>query len=209
MDVDLQEMKEKLKKDLASCRMLDMCHKRSSSVEPIVKFFDLSTKNKRMIQQLQLVHPSLLFRDIWQKCIQKAAGFCKDDPGSSGKLTVDKVQELLWTPSYHRWRGLWERILSGEISLKEVDERFGRFRDNPKSLDIEVATVSACLSGYDDIDTSLRHRLVQIRQVQRLKECEGAAAAILDFQEAMALKGDFQVLDDFCDQVNGRRRLFI
>ncbi|XP_078382607.1 E3 ubiquitin-protein ligase rnf213-alpha-like isoform X3 [Oculina patagonica] len=206
VDVDLQEMKEKLEKDLASCRMLDICHKRSSSEEPIVKFFDLSTKNKRMIQLLKLVHPSLLFRDIWQKCIQKAAGFCKDDPGSSGKLTVDKVQELLWTPSYRRWRGMWEIILSGEISLKEVDERFGRLRDNPKSLDIEVGTVLACFSGYDDIETSLRHRLVQIRQVQRLKECEGAAAAILDFQEAMALEGDFQVLDDFCDQMDDEFR---
>ena len=203
--VDLQEIKEKLKKDVASCQMLDICLRRSSSEEPIVKFFSLSTKNKRMIQLLHLVHPSPLFRDIWQKCIQRAPDFCKDDPGSSGELTVDKVQELVWTPSYcRRWRGMWERILSGEISLKDVDERFDRFRDDPKSLDIEIETVLACFSDYDDIETSLPLRVAQITQFQKLKECEGAAAAILEFQEAMALEGDFQVLDDFCDQVDVR-----
>lgn len=199
----MQEIKEKLEKDITSCQMLDICHKRGSGEEPIVKFFGISTKNKRMIQLLHLVHRSPLFRSIWKMCIPKAADIYKNDPGSSGKLTVDKVEELLWKPSYRRWRGMWERILSGDINLREVDERFDRFRDDSKSLDIEIETIQSCFSDdYDNIDIALRHRIDQIRQFQKLKECEGAAKAIWEFQEAMGLEGDFQVLDDFCDQVN-------
>lgn len=154
------------------------------------------------MQLLHLVHPSRLFRDMWQQCIPRAVNFCKDEPGSSGKLTVDKVQELLWTPAYRRWRGMWDRILGGEISLQEVDDRFDRFRNDPKILEIEIGVVMACFSDEEDIDTSIHQRVAQIKQYQKLRECEGAAAAILEFQKAMDLEGDFSLLHDFCGQVH-------
>ena len=200
VEIALDEMKEKLEKDPSPCQLLEMCHKRSSSGEPIVKFFDLSTKNKRMIQMLHLVRASSLFRTFWHKCLQKTADLCKDDPGS--RLTIDKVQELVWTPCYRKWRGLWERIISGEISLKEVEERFDRFRGDAKSLDVEVEIASACFSDEEDSDAVLHHRIDQIKQCHKLTECSDAAETILAFQKAMDLKGDFQVLDDFRDQVN-------
>lgn len=182
--------------------MRDICHKRSSSEEPIVKFFDLSTKNKRMMQLLHLVHPSRLFRDMWEKCIPIAVKFCKDEPESSGKLTVDKVEELLWTPAYYRkWRCTWERILGGEISLQEVDKLFDKFRNDSKTLEIEIEVVMVCLSDVENIDTSIHQRLAQIKQYQKLRECEGAAAAILEFRKVMDLEGDFNLLHDFCGQV--------
>lgn len=203
MDVDLQNIRKKLEMDLASLQILEICHRRRSGDEPpVVKFFDLSMKNKRMIQSLHVVQHSPLFRDIWQKCIKKAVDFCKDDPAFNGALTIDKVQELVWMPSNRRWRGMWERIISGEISLKDVDEKFHRFRDDHKSLDIEIKTVLVHFSDEDDIKTVLHSRVNQIEQCQKLRECEDAAAAILDFKEAMELKGDFQVLSDFLDQVN-------
>ena len=182
--------------------MHEICRKRGPSEDPIVKFFDLSTKNKRMIQLLHLVHPSRLFHAMWQQCIPKAVDLCKDDPGSSGKVTVDKVQELLWTPAYRKWRGMWERILGGEISLQELDERFSRFRKDLKSLEIEIGVVMACFSDEEDIETSVRHRVDQINQYHKLREFEGAAAAILEFQKAMDIEGDFDLLHDFCGQVH-------
>ena len=200
VDADLDEIKEKLKKDLSSCQLLEVCHKRSSSDEPIVKFFDLSAKNRRMIQRLHLVRASFLFRTFWHRCLQKSTDLCKDDPDP--RLTIDKVQELVWKPCYRKWRGLWDRITSGEISLKEVEERFDRFRGDPKSLDVEVKTAAACLSDEEDLDAVLHHRIDQIKQCHKLTECSDAAETILAFQEAMGLEGDFQVLNDFRDQVN-------
>ena len=182
--------------------MHDICHERGPSEKPIVKFFDLSTKNKMMMRLLHLIHPSRLFQAMWQQCIPKAIDFCKDDPGSRGTLTVDKVHEFLWTPAYRRWRGMWERTLGGEISLQEVDERFDRFRSDPKTLEMEVGVVVACFSDGEDIDTSVRHRVDQIKQYHKLRECKGAAIAILEFQEAMDLEGDFGLLRDFCSQVH-------
>lgn len=183
--------------------MHEICHKRHTSSElPIVKFFDLSTKNKRMMQSLDLVHSSRLFYAIWKKCIPKAVDLCKDDPGSSGTLTVDTVQELLWIPANRKWRGMWERILGGEISLQEVDERFDRFRSDPETLDIEIGVVVASFSDEENIDATIEQRVAQIKQYHKLRECEGAAAAILEFQKAMDLKGDFHLLHDFCSQVH-------
>ena len=202
VDVDFQGIKEKLEKDLPSCQMHDICHKRSPSEKPIVKFFDLSTKNRRMIQLLHLIHPSRLFQAMWRQCIPKAVDFCKDDPGSRGILTVDKVEEFLWKPAYRRWRGMWERILGGEISLQEVHERFDKFRSDPKTLETEVGVVVACFSDEEDIVTAVRQRIVQIKHYHKLRECEGAATAILEFQKAMDLEGNFELLRDFCSQVH-------
>lgn len=201
MEVDLTEIKEKLERDQECCRLLEICHKRVTSEEPIVKFFEFSQKNRRMVQSFHLVRSSLLFLSFWQKCVHKAAELCTDESDSSKVLSIDKVNESLWKPSYQRWRGMWERILSGEISLKEVEDRFNRFRDDPKSLDAEIDIALMLFSDEEDIDADLRRAVAQIRQFQKLTECEDAAAAILDFQEAMKLKGDFQVLDDFRDQV--------
>ena len=201
VDIDFQGIKETLEKDPSSCQMHEICHKRSSSEGPIIKFFHLSTKNKRMMQLLHLVQPSHLFRDMWKECIPKAVKFSQDEAGSSGKLTVDKVQEFLWIPAYRRWRSMWERILGGEISLQEVDERFCRFRIDPKTLEIEIGVVVACFDDKEDIDQEVRQRAAQIKQYHKLKEFEGAAAAILEFQKAMDVEGDFDLLRDFCDQV--------
>ena len=197
MDVDLDEIKERLEVDISSRQMLELCHERSTSDEPMVKFFDLSPKNKRMIHLLHLVRASFLFISFWRKCLQKAADLCKDDAGEGEGLSIDKVQEMSWTPSYRRWRDLWERVISGEISLKEVEERFARSRDDAKSLEVEIEAATACFSEED-----IRHRIDQIKQCNKLTECSEAAETILEFQEAMNLKGDFQVLDDFRDQVN-------
>ena len=194
MDVDLDEINGRLEVDISSRQMLELCHMRSTSDEPMVKFFDLSPKNKRMIHLLHHVRVSFLFISFWRKCLQKAAKLCKDD---SERLSMDKVQELAWTASYRRWRNLWESVISGEISLKEVEERFARFRDDAKSLEVEIEAAMACFSEED-----IRHRIDQIKQCNKLTECSEAAETILEFQEAMNLKGDFQVLDDFRDQVN-------
>lgn len=201
MDVDLDEMKGRLEVDISSRQMLELCHKRSTSEEPMVKFFGLSPKNKRMIYLLYNVRDSSLFMSLWCKCLQKAADLCKDDTAEGERLSMDMVQELAWNPSYRRWRELWKRVISGDISLKEVEERFARFRDDAKSLEVEIETATTCLSD-EDIDTVLRNRIDQIKQCNKLTECSEAAETVLQFRVAMCLKGDFQVLDEFRHQVN-------
>ena len=202
MDVDLDEIKEKLGKDLSSCKMSEICLKCSTSEEPIiVRFFGLSGKNKRMIQTLQHIQVSLIFQTFWQKCLQKAAYLSKDDPGGNGRLTIDKVNELVWTPCNRRWRVLWERVISGEINLNEVKELFEVFQDDKKALDVEIKTALECFSDEDNIDEIFHHRIEQIKQSLKLSDCSDAAETILDFQDAMGLEGDFHVLEDVRDQV--------
>lgn len=201
MDVDLDEVKEKLRMNVSSCQVLELCHKRSNGQEPMVKFFDLSAKCKWMIQVLHSIRTSFLFRSFWHKCLQKAADLCKEDLGSDGRLTMENVQELVWMPSQRRWRDLWERIINGEISLKEVNERFFRFRDDAKSLDVETEVAMTFFPGEEDTGAALRNRVDQIKQCFELRECKDAAEVISDFQKTMGLKGDFQVLDDFQEQV--------
>lgn len=204
VEVNLDGFKEKLKKDIKSCRMLELCHKRGMNEEPLVKYFGLTPKNKRMTQSLQLLKPSYLFHTIWQKCEEKAAAICRDDTHLSGILTLDAIHELLWTSSFERWQTLWERVRSGQISLREVDERFGKFRNEPERFDTEIGIALKLLPDEQDGEAVINGRVDQIKQYQKLRGCEDAAAAILEFQKAMELEGDFKVLDDFRDQVVNR-----
>lgn len=194
----MNEIKEKLVVDISSYQMLELCHKRSTREEPMVRFFDLSAKNKRMIHSLHRVQTSFLFLTIWEKCLSSGANHCRDERGSSECLTIDQVHEFVWMPSYQRWRDLWVRVISGEINLKEVKERFGKFGDDAKALEVEIEAAMTC---YLDEEAILRKRIGQIKQCHKLTECSDAAETILEFQEEMGLEGDFQVLDDFRDQV--------
>lgn len=198
VEVCLNDIKEKLVMNISSCQMLELCHKRSTPDEPMVRFFDLSAKNRRMIHSLHRVQMSFLFLTIWEKCLSCGAKLCRDEPGSSGRLTIDQVQEFVWMPSYQRWRDLWVRVISGEINLKDVKERFGRFGDDAKALEVEIEAAMTC---YLDEEAILRKRIGQIKQCHKLNECSDAAETILEFQEEMGLEGDFQVLDDFRYQV--------
>lgn len=197
----MDEIKEKLKNDVTSCRVLELCHKRGISEEPLVKYFELTPRNKRMTQYLHLLRSSFLFRTIWNKCEKNAASICRDDPRLAGVMTLDTVHELLWTKSFERWQTLWDRVCSGQISLREVDERFGKFRNEPEYFDTEIGIALKLLPEEQDVEAVINRRVGQIKQYQKLRGCEEAAAAILEFQEAMELEGDFQVLDDFYDQV--------
>ena len=58
-----------------------------------------------------------------------------------------------------------------------------------------------CFPGEEDTSADLHNRVHQIKQCHKLTECSDAAEVISDFQNAMGLKGDFQVLDDFQEQV--------
>ena len=197
----MDEIKEKLKNDVTSCRVLELCHKRGISEEPLVKYFELTPRNKRMTQYLHLLRSSFLFRTIWNKCEKNAASICQGDPRLAGVITLDTVHELLWTKSFERWQTLWDRVCSGQISLREVDERFGKFRNEPEYFDTEIGIALKLLPDEQDVEAVINRRVGQIKQYQKLRGCEEAAAAILEFQEAMELEGDFQVLDDFYDQV--------
>ncbi|XP_022806306.1 E3 ubiquitin-protein ligase RNF213-like [Stylophora pistillata] len=200
--VNLEEIKEKLKKNITSCRMLDLCHKREITDVPLVKYFELTPRNKRMTQYLHQLQSSHLFRTIWHKCEEKVAPICREDLRLAGVLTLDTVNELLWTKSFERWQTLWERVCSGQISLKEVDERFGKFRNEPTRFDIEIEIALKLLPDEQDSEKVINRRVGQIKQYQKLRGCEEAASAILEFQNAMELEGDFQVLDDFRNQMS-------
>ena len=154
-----------------------------------------------MIQSLYCVQGSLLFVALWQKCVQRAADISKDK-GINGRMTIDNVFELVWTPCYRRWQDLWMRIIGGEIRLKEVKEQFGRFVEDQKLLDAEIETTLACFSDKEGVEESdLYHRIDQIKQSLKLSECSDAVEIVLLFKNEMGIEGDFQGLEDFHDQV--------
>ena len=85
-----------------------------------------------------------------------------------------------------------------------MDERFGKFRNEPERFDTEIGIALKLLPDEQDGEAVINQRVGQIKQYQKLRGCEDAAAAILEFQKAMELEGDFKVLDDFRDQVVNR-----
>ena len=208
VEIAVSEIQERANMDVSLRPMVEICHKRSVSDEPIVKFFAISPKEKRMLQHLHRVQSSVIFRDLWHKCGSRAAELYNEDKGN-GRLSVQQVQEMIWTHSFNRWREFWERVISGDIYLKDVDVHLIKFQGDPQSLEEEFKPVSHFFGEEENLDDVLRQRKIQIEQCQNLREGVEAAECIWKFKEAMDMNGDFKILNDLRNQVKFLFRILI
>ena len=171
-------------------------------VFPVVTFFGLSPKAKQMISALSKLANSTLLRQLWKESSEKALKMTEKREGHrTFLLSVDEVEELVWAPSNERLQSLQERFLSGVISFEEIDKLFLVFNDSQdlaKEMRLLISKNDSQVKARED---KINKRMEQIEQYYELRNCIDAARNILEFKERLGLQGNFQLVEDVCNQV--------
>lgn len=168
---------------------------------PVVKFFGLSPKVKEMMSSVSKLMNSVLLRQFWKENSDKALKLAEERAGRKVSLSVDDVEEMVWTPSNKQLRSLQTRFLSGAISFEEIDKVFRVFSEG-NDLAKEIKLVTSQTGGQTQATEALiEARIEQIDQYYKLKNCINTAKRILEFKTSLRLTGNFQLVEDLCNQV--------
>ena len=171
-------------------------------VFPVVTFFGLSPTAKQMISALSKLADSTLLRQFWKESSEKALKMTEKREGHrTFLLSVDEVEELVWAPSNERLQSLQERFLSGAISFEEIDKLFLVFKDSQAFAREMRLLTSKNGSHVKAREDKINKRIEQIEQYYKLRNCIDAARKILEFKERRDLQGNFQLVEDVCNQV--------
>jgi len=201
--VDLDNLSKKAEMDASRVPVKDLVQSAivDGNVFPSVTFFELSPKAKVMIASVSKLNNSVLLRKFWKENGDKAQKRTAEREGHKMLLSVDDVEELVWTPSNEQLQFLQERFLSGAITFAEIDKLFKVFDKNEElAKEIKLIT-SKNDSQAKALDSLIKQRIEQIDQYHKLHNCIDAAESILEFKTALGLTGNFQLVVDLHNQV--------
>ena len=196
ISVDVGLLSERSEMDVSCLPIGDLV--RSSFVKekvyPVVSFFQLSPKAKVMMASLSKLRDSEFLRQFWKENGNRALDCAEEKRENRGLLSVDGVEELVWTPSKHELDSFVERFLSGVITFEEVDKYF------------KVLCEKGCIAKEINLITSgngslINHRIDEIEQYYELENYVDAARSILEFKTLVGLEGNFQLVEDLKHQV--------
>lgn len=201
--MDLGELSKRTERDVSSLPITDLVQSGviQGRLVPVVKFFGLSPKARVMISSLSEIVDSVLLRQFWKENSDKTLKLLAEQGEGKVSLSIDNVEELVWTPSYEQLRSLQTRFLSGAISFDEIDKVFGVFREgNGLAKEIKLVTSQ---NGVQTQATEalINQRLEQIDQYYKLQNCINTAKSILKVKNSLGLTGNFQLVEDLCNQV--------
>ena len=180
-----------------SCKSIgDLVRSRSvkGKVHPVVIFFQLSPKATCMMESLSKLRDSELLRRFWKENGNQALDRAEEKRENKGLLSVDDVEELVWTPSKQELDSLVERFLSGVMTFEEVDKYF-KVLCEKRCIAKEINLIS---SGNASL---INQRIDEIEQYYELENYVDAARSILEFKTLLGLKGNFQLVEYLRDQV--------
>ena len=201
--VDLHKLSGKEEEDVFRRPIKDLAQSSivNGKVYPRVTFFQLSPKAKVMISILSKLRDSILLRRFWKENGGKALKLTAEKQEQKVLLSVDDVEELVWTPSIEQLQSLQERFLNGAISFEEIDKFFNAFKGNHQDLDKEMKLITSRSGSKVDVPELINERVQQIDQYYKLQNCIDAAQNILEFKQCLGLQGDFQLVEDLYNQV--------
>ena len=196
ISVDVGLLSERSEMDVSRLAVGDLV--RSSFVKekvyPVVSFFQLSPKAKVMMASLSKLRDSEFLRRFWKENGNRALDRVEEKRENKGLLSVDDVEELVWTPSKQELDSFVERFMNGTMSFEEVDKCF------------KVLCEKRCIAKEINLITSgtaslINRRIGQIEQYYELAKYVDAARSILEFKDSVGLEGNFQLVEDLKHQV--------
>lgn len=195
--VDLDQLSTKSGFDTSRLQIRDLVESKilGDTVTPEVTFFGLSHGAKMMVSALSKLSDSALLRQFWKEKGEEL-GKMKE------RLTVDDVEQFVWTPSYEHLLSLKDRFLDGSISFEEVDKILAVFAGNDEGLVREICLITSQTSPQiEDARALIDPHIKKINQYCSLQNCVDAAKSMLEFKNCFELQGDFQLVEDLKNQV--------
>ncbi|XP_029904896.1 E3 ubiquitin-protein ligase rnf213-alpha-like [Myripristis murdjan] len=171
-----------------------------SAVTGIVTYFDLSDNTRQMASELHSIKESLIFKMCWANQVEELSRDQGDpeDPeqldGNEEIYTVDLIYSKIFQNCYEKYKGIYEGLKSGDLSLEEVDSITevykGSYDDMEKDLEI------MCRINGSDNRKWIRRRIQQIEQYQDLHLAVESAGIIMDISETICPEGNFEILQN-------------
>ncbi|XP_077980164.1 E3 ubiquitin-protein ligase rnf213-alpha-like [Glandiceps talaboti] len=191
--VETKDLQDKVETDVKALQLNMLCNPitlDNDHTTPDINFFHLSKQVKDVLQPVRSVHTSLLFQDLW---FARARGFRRDKvkDGGNDRLTVDEVATHVWKSVQTGIIQIVTKTQNGSITLKEVDNLYGRFFDHYEQLEKELQL----LCGSQPKSPWIKQRIQQIEQHHTLEQRLDAVDVVMEVKEAFKLSGNFDAVD--------------
>ena len=184
---DLSFLRERLKEDMNSQPMCNLCTRNTVGV--VVVFFNLDPEIQFMISKIYNIQTSRIFNELWKK-YQKL---------EYEKVTMTVIMESMWGPINDKLVSIKEKFVSGEIQIKKVEKYLKMFNyDYPQlekefELLVEFFVLEKAIIRSEKVH--LRDRIQQVKHYQKLFDAGLAARSILELRRTMKLTGDFSEVE--------------
>ncbi|KAI8515033.1 hypothetical protein Bbelb_076240 [Branchiostoma belcheri] len=192
--VACEELEQKVRREKLAMSLNELCQPVAGddiakvsfdmNQPPNVTYFGITPEFREMSTLLENLSKSIVFNKIWEKMRPTQAG---EEEEALPALTVDGVLGQVWTPAYQKWLELRQNVKDGKITLQDVDETFGQFKNEYRKLEYELKMLAK-----NPREGWVRDRVLQIEQYHQLNKHLDAADVVKDVKEKYNLKGDFK-----------------
>ena len=202
--VNVTALKKSIAIDVSSCEIGNLSHRNDdSSVE--IKFFDLPQVIREVLYPLHEVQQSSTFQELWTQYGKRAQKARMNDEAQQKDLSIFKVLESVWKPTYEAWKQIAVSTLHGSIYLGDVDKYFRGYKGKEKDLERELF----CILNFDrshsitsdQLKAIAKERAEQMQLYQQIHQYASAAESIWDFKQGMGFSGDFTIVEVLRNQV--------
>ena len=202
--VNVTALKKSIAINVSSCEIGNLCHRNDdSSVE--IKFFDLPQVIREVLYPLHEVQQSSTFQELWTQYGKRAQKARMNDEAQQKDLSIFKVLESVWKPTYEAWKQIAVSTLDGSICLGDVDKYFSDFKGKDKDLETELFCILKVDHSHsitdDQLEAITKERAEQMQLYQEIHQYTNEAETIWEFKEAMGFSGDFKIVEDLRYQV--------
>ncbi|GLD49869.1 E3 ubiquitin-protein ligase rnf213-alpha-like protein, partial [Lates japonicus] len=202
--VDFKGLDRKLHQNIETLNLnelmkVDALDGQTSSETGKVTYFNLCDVTRQMASELHDIKDSSIFKMCWRTQVDELS---RDQPdtedtehleGNEEIYTLDQVYSQIFQGCYSTYKGLYQRLKSGEVLLEEIDSMVevykGKYEDLQKDLDI------MCRIDLQDNRKWIRGRIDQIRHYHDLNFAMESAQIIMGIRKTICPKGDFKILE--------------
>ncbi|XP_078674105.1 E3 ubiquitin-protein ligase rnf213-alpha-like isoform X2 [Branchiostoma floridae x Branchiostoma belcheri] len=192
--VACEELEQKVRRDKSAMSLNELCQPVAGNditkvsfdmnQPPNVTYFGITPEFREMSTLLENLSKSIVFNKIWEKVRPTQPG---EEEEALPALSVDGVLGQVWTPAYQKWLELRQNVKDGKITLQDVDETFGQFKNEYRKLENELKMLAK-----NPREGWVKERVLQIEQYHQLNKHLDAADVVKDVKEKYNLKGDFK-----------------
>ncbi|KAE8588683.1 hypothetical protein XENTR_v10022690 [Xenopus tropicalis] len=210
--VNTEEIQKILSVNLGSQKLSDLLPvKTLGATEPpedtVTLFSNLSLTLMSMAENLQTHLHSHVFRNLWKEAV---SSFSKtrcsdenlesdddesddDESDEDDELTLDEMEDSLFTPCFNEYTKIYEDIRSEEVTFEVLDTYFKTFKKRYQVLHKELQTMRQL--DLEDNGLWIKGRIRKIEQYHELCEAFESAQIVDDIRNFCKLSGDFETLN--------------
>lgn len=147
------------------------------------------------------MHPSNTFQRFWNEQIEQYY---------SNNLLLGSVTKCIWMPVFEHCCKYLESLKDRTIKLYSVDELLDQFSESSK-LEEEIYALHKGICKCSEITSDpswIKYCVQRMQQYHSLRQYGTTAKALLNLKEALALTGDFKLIEQLAAKVSLRINCF-